>query len=121
MLGFYDRYSDDEDDDSAADDDLCLYSREQSQSSHYYQGGEGPGLGPGSGLEGPGSGHGHYDRLRNRPALDQYSDSGYPYEEPPGPEGYGRDYFSSEDLKHDPGHPPAGGRYVVETVHWTGE
>ncbi|XP_023832086.1 protein FAM83H [Salvelinus sp. IW2-2015] len=93
------------------------YHREQSQSSHYYQGGEGPGLGLGSGLEGPGSGHGHYDRLRNRPALDQYSDSGYPYEEPPGPEGYGRDYFSSEDLKHDPGHPPAGGRYGGGSGH----
>lgn len=98
-----------------------MYSREQSQSSHYYQGGEGSGLGLGSGLEEPGSGHGHYDRLRNRPALDQYSDSGYPHEEPPGPEGYGRDYFSSEDLKHDPGQPPAGGRYVVWRVHWTGE
>ncbi|KAK6327717.1 hypothetical protein J4Q44_G00033630 [Coregonus suidteri] len=93
------------------------YHREQSQSSHYYQGGEGPGLGLGSGLEGSGSGHGHYNRLRNRPALDQYSDSGYPHEEPPGPEGYNRDYFSSEDLKHDPGQPPAGGRYGGGSGH----
>ncbi|XP_029590429.1 protein FAM83H isoform X2 [Salmo trutta] len=97
------------------------YHREQSQSSHYYQGGEGPGLMPGlglgSGLGGHGSGHGRYDRLRNRPALDQYSDSGYPHEEPPGPEDYGRDYLSSQDLKHNPGPPPAGGRYGGGSDH----
>uniref|UniRef100_A0A4W5KDD9 Family with sequence similarity 83 member Hb n=1 Tax=Hucho hucho TaxID=62062 RepID=A0A4W5KDD9_9TELE len=97
------------------------YLREQSQSSHYYQGGEGPGLMPGlglgSGLGGHGSGHGRYDKLRNRPALDQYSDSGYPHEEPPGPEDYGRDYLSSQDLKHDPGPPPDGGRYGGGSDH----
>ncbi|KAJ7991644.1 hypothetical protein DPEC_G00286030 [Dallia pectoralis] len=73
------------------------------QSSHLYQGGEGMG--------GSGSSHGQYDRLRNRLSLDQYSDSGYPHEEPSGPEGYGRNYLSSGDLTHDPKQPPVGGRY----------
>ncbi|XP_010871606.5 protein FAM83H [Esox lucius] len=87
------------------------YRREQV--SHLYQGGEVPGLMPGlgSGMGGSGSGHGHYDRLRNRLALDQYSDSGYPHEEPPGSEGYSRDYLSSGDLKPHLGQPPAGDRY----------
>ncbi|KAL0962060.1 hypothetical protein UPYG_G00335190 [Umbra pygmaea] len=94
-------------------DETEQYHRELGQSSHLYQGGEGPGFLPGrvAGLGGSGSGHGHYERLRNRQALDQYSDSGYPHEEPPGPEAYDRDYLSSEDLKNDPGQPPAGGRY----------
>ncbi|KAM6899875.1 protein FAM83H [Xenentodon cancila] len=73
--------------------------------SQYYN--EGPGQG---------SGHGHYDRLRGRPsslAIDQYSDSSYrsDHEAPPG--NYGRDYFSSEDLRgpEEMHAPPLAGRY----------
>ncbi|XP_029976278.1 protein FAM83H [Salarias fasciatus] len=79
------------------------FQREQIQSSHFYT--EGPG---------PGSGHGHYDRLRGRPhlAIDQYSESSFRSDqETPG--SFGRDYFSSEDLRGSEGHhgPPVAGRY----------
>ncbi|KAI3358060.1 hypothetical protein L3Q82_003072 [Scortum barcoo] len=81
------------------------FHREQIQSSHYYN--EGPA---------PGSGHGHYDRLRVRPphlSIDQYSDSSYRSDLEPPPGNYGRDYFSSEDLRGPEGHqgPPLPGRY----------
>lgn len=83
---------------------LCLY-REQIQSSSYYN--EDPGTT---------SGHGQYDRLRARPphlAIDQYSDSSFRSDQEPPPGNYGRDYFSSEDLKGPEGHraPPLAGRY----------
>ncbi|XP_042361988.1 protein FAM83H [Plectropomus leopardus] len=81
------------------------FHREHTQSSHYLT--EGPG---------PGSGHGHYDRLRGRRpqlSIDQYSDSSFrsDLEAPHG--NYGRDYFSSEDLRAPEGHhaPPLAGRY----------
>ncbi|XP_019119884.1 protein FAM83H isoform X2 [Larimichthys crocea] len=81
------------------------FHREQTQSSHYYS--EGPG---------PGSGHGHYDRLRGRTphlSIDQYSDSSFPSDHEPPPANYGRDFFSSEDLRGPDGHqaPPLAGRY----------
>ncbi|XP_070777645.1 protein FAM83H isoform X2 [Enoplosus armatus] len=85
--------------------------RELTQSSHYYT--EGPG---------PGSGHGHYDRLRGRPphlSIDQYSDSSYRSDPEPPPGNYGRDYFSSEDLRGPEGHlaPPLAGRYGGGSSH----
>ncbi|TKS88421.1 Protein FAM83H [Collichthys lucidus] len=81
------------------------FHREQTQSSHYCT--EGPG---------PGSGHGHYDRLRGRTphlSIDQYSDSSFPSDHEPPPANYGRDFFSSEDLRGPDGHqaPPLAGRY----------
>uniref|UniRef100_A0A3Q4H0C5 Family with sequence similarity 83 member Hb n=1 Tax=Neolamprologus brichardi TaxID=32507 RepID=A0A3Q4H0C5_NEOBR len=85
--------------------------REQIQSSHFYS--EGPG---------PGSGHGHFDRLRGRPphlSIDQYSDSSYRSDQEPPPGQYGRDYFSSEDLRGPEGHnaPPLAGRYGGGSSH----
>ncbi|XP_038579996.1 protein FAM83H [Micropterus salmoides] len=87
------------------------FHREQTQSSHYYT--EGPG---------PGSGHGHYDRLRGCPpnlSIDQYSDSSYRSDLEPPPGNYGRDYFSSEDLRAPEGHlaPPLAGRYGGGSSH----
>nr|XP_033493126.1 protein FAM83H isoform X1 [Epinephelus lanceolatus] len=81
------------------------FHREHTQSSHYLT--EGPGSG---------SGHGHYDRLRGlRPQLsiDQYSDSSFRSDLEPPPANYGRDYFSSEDLRAPEGHQahPLAGRY----------
>ncbi|XP_071356378.1 protein FAM83H [Trachinotus anak] len=91
--------------------DETEFQREQTQSSHYYS----------EGL-GPGSGHGHYDRLRGRPphlSIDQYSDSSFrsDLEAPPG--NYGHDYFSSEDLRGPEGHqaPPLAGRYGGGSTH----
>ncbi|TMS18336.1 Protein FAM83H [Larimichthys crocea] len=65
---------------------------------------------------GQGSGHGHYDRLRGRTphlSIDQYSDSSFPSDHEPPPANYGRDFFSSEDLRGPDGHqaPPLAGRY----------
>ncbi|CAN9504031.1 unnamed protein product [Ophioblennius macclurei] len=79
------------------------FQREQIQSSHFYT--EGPG---------PGSGHGHFDRLRGRKhlAIDQYSESSFRSDqETPG--SFGRDFFSSEDLRGSEGQhgPPVAGRY----------
>ncbi|XP_026011965.1 protein FAM83H isoform X2 [Astatotilapia calliptera] len=87
------------------------FHREQIQSSHFYS--EGPG---------PGSGHGHFDRLRGRPphlSIDQYSDSSYRSDQEPPPGQYGRDYFSSEDLRGPEGHnaPPLAGRYGGGSSH----
>lgn len=81
------------------------FLREQTQSSHYYS--EGPGSG---------SGHAHYGRLRGRPphlSIDQHSESSYRSDQEPPPDNYGRDYFSSEDLRAPEGHqaPPLAGRY----------
>ncbi|XP_018553512.1 protein FAM83H [Lates calcarifer] len=85
--------------------------REQTQTSHYYS--EGPG---------PGSGHGHYDRLRGHPphlSIDQYSDSSFRSDLEPPPGNYGRDYFSSEDLRGPDGQqaPPLAGRYGGGSSH----
>ncbi|XP_070702399.1 protein FAM83H isoform X2 [Pempheris klunzingeri] len=87
------------------------FHREQTQSSHYYS--EGPG---------PGSGHGQFDRLRGRPphlSIDQYSDSSFrsDLEAPSG--SHTRDYFSSEDLRGPEGHqvPPLAGRYGGGSSH----
>ncbi|XP_031585268.1 protein FAM83H isoform X1 [Oreochromis aureus] len=87
------------------------FHREQIQSSHFYS--EGPG---------PGSGHGHFDRLRGRPphlSIDQYSDSSYRSDQEPPPGQYGRDYFSSEDLRGPEGlnAPPLAGRYGGGSSH----
>lgn len=80
------------------------FHREQKQSSHYYH-------------EGPGSGHGHYDRLRGlatQPALEQYSDSNFRPELEPYSGNYGREYFSTEDIRGLEGlqAPPVAGRYA---------
>uniref|UniRef100_A0A3Q0RV89 Family with sequence similarity 83 member Hb n=1 Tax=Amphilophus citrinellus TaxID=61819 RepID=A0A3Q0RV89_AMPCI len=87
------------------------FHREQIQSSHYYN--EGPG---------PGSGHGHFDRLRGRPphlSIDQYSDSSFRSDPEAPPGNYGREYFSSEDLRGPEGHnaPPLAGRYGGGSSH----
>ncbi|XP_030597323.1 protein FAM83H isoform X2 [Archocentrus centrarchus] len=87
------------------------FHREQIQSSHYYN--EGPG---------PGSGHGHLDRLRGRPphlSIDQYSDSSFRSDPEAPPGNYGREYFSSEDLRGPEGHnaPPLAGRYGGGSSH----
>lgn len=84
---------------------LYFLYREQTQSSYYYN--EDPGSS---------SGHGQYDRLRGRPphlSIDQYSDSSFRSEQEPPPGNYGRDYFSSEDLRGPEGlrAPPLAGRY----------
>lgn len=84
---------------------LYFLYREQTQSSYYYN--EDPGSG---------SSHGQYDRLRGRPphlSIDQYSDSSFRSEQEPPPGNYGRDYFSSEDLRGPEGlrAPPLAGRY----------
>ncbi|XP_044026721.1 protein FAM83H [Siniperca chuatsi] len=87
------------------------FHREQTQSSHHYA--EGPG---------PGSGHGHYNRLQGRPpylSIDQYSDSSYRSDLEPPPVNYGRDYFSSEDLRGPEGNQahPLAGRYGGGSSH----
>ncbi|XP_075995451.1 protein FAM83H isoform X2 [Genypterus blacodes] len=79
------------------------FHREQNQSSHYYH-------------EGPGSGHGHYDRLRGlatQPALEQYSESNFRSELEPYSGNFGREYYSTEDLRGPEGlqGPPLAGRY----------
>ncbi|GLD65896.1 protein FAM83H [Lates japonicus] len=83
--------------------------REQTQTSHYYS-------------EGPGSGHGHYDRLQGHPphlSIDQYSDSSFRSDLEPPLGNYGRDYFSSEDLRGPDGQqaPPLAGRYGGGSSH----
>ncbi|XP_041822980.1 LOW QUALITY PROTEIN: protein FAM83H-like [Melanotaenia boesemani] len=87
------------------------FHREQIQSSQYYS--EGPG---------PGSGYGHYDRLRGRHphlAIDQYSDSSFRSDPEPPPAIYGRDNFSSEDLRgpEELHAPPLAGRYGGGASH----
>ncbi|KAK5911248.1 hypothetical protein CgunFtcFv8_005443 [Champsocephalus gunnari] len=83
--------------------------REYSQSSHYYK--EGPGSG---------SGHGHYERLRGpspQLSIDQYSNSSFRSDREQQPGNYGREYFSSDDLKGPEGHqaPPVAGRYAGDS------
>ncbi|XP_028316771.1 protein FAM83H [Gouania willdenowi] len=85
-------------------DETDLY-REHIQSSQFYT--EGPG---------PGSGHGHYNRHQGHPShlpIDQYSDSSFRSDQEPPLGNYGRDYFSSEDLRGIEGQlgPPVAGRY----------
>ncbi|XP_056154361.1 protein FAM83H [Lampris incognitus] len=88
------------------------YHREQSQEGHYFHEGSRPG-----------SGHGHYDRHRDRVkhlAIDQYSDSSFPSEPEPLPPGhYGQDYLSSDDLRGTEGcqGPPIAGRYGGGSSH----
>ncbi|XP_074543795.1 protein FAM83H [Halichoeres trimaculatus] len=87
------------------------FHREHTKSSHFYS--EGPG---------PGSGQGHYDRLRGRPphlSIDQYSESSHRSDQEPPLENYGREYFSSEDLRGPEGHhaPPVAGRYGGGSGH----
>lgn len=77
--------------------------REQIQGSHFYN-------------EDSISGHREYERLRGRPprlAIDQYSESSFRSDQELPPANYGRDYFSSEDLKEPEGHRahPLAGRY----------
>lgn len=53
------------------------------------------------------SGHRDYERLRGRPphlAIDQYSESSFRSDQEVPPANYGRDHFSSEDLKGPEGH-----------------
>ncbi|XP_033980531.1 protein FAM83H isoform X2 [Trematomus bernacchii] len=83
--------------------------REHTQSSHYYK--EGPGSG---------SGHGHYERLRGpspQLSIDQYSNSSFRSDREQQPGNYGREYFSSDDLKGPEGHqaPPVAGRYAGDS------
>lgn len=90
---------------------MFLFSREQTKSSHFYT--EGPG---------PGSGQGHYDRLRGRPphlSIDQYSESSHRSDQDPPHGSFGREYFSSEDLRGPEGlhAPPAAGRYGGGSGH----
>lgn len=77
--------------------------REQIQSGHFYN-------------EDFSSGPREYERLRGRPphiAIDQYSESSFRSDQELPPANYGRDYFSSEDLKEPEGHRahPLAGRY----------
>lgn len=70
----------------------------------------------------PGSGHGQYDRHRGLPphlTTDQYSESSFRSDPEPLAGGYGRDYFSSEDLGGPEGHrgPPLAGRYGGGSSH----
>ncbi|KAJ4928582.1 hypothetical protein JOQ06_016373 [Pogonophryne albipinna] len=83
--------------------------REHTQSSHYYK--EGPGSG---------SGHGHYERLRGpspQLSFDQYSNSSFRSDREQQPGNYGREYFSSDDLRGPEGHqaPPVAGRYAGDS------
>lgn len=78
-------------------------NREHIQGSHFYN-------------EDSSSGHRDYERLRGRPphlAIDQYSESSFRSDQELPPANYGRDYFSSEDLKEPEGHRahPLAGRY----------
>ncbi|XP_034747977.1 protein FAM83H isoform X1 [Etheostoma cragini] len=87
------------------------FHREQTQTSHYYN--EGPG---------PGSGKGHYDRLQGRPpqlSIDQYSDSSFRSDREPPPGNYNREYFSSEDLRGSERcqAPPLAGRYGGDSTN----
>lgn len=77
--------------------------REQIQGGHFYN-------------DDSSSGPREYERLRGRPpklAIDQYSESSYRSDQELPPANYGRDYFSSEDLKEPEGHRahPVAGRY----------
>ncbi|XP_034560558.1 protein FAM83H isoform X2 [Notolabrus celidotus] len=92
-------------------DETDFHSREQTKSSHFYS--EGPG---------PGSGQGHYDRLQGRPphlSIDQHSESSFHSDREAPLGNYGRDYFSSEDLRGSEGHhaPPLAGRYGGGSGH----
>lgn len=78
-------------------------SREQIQGSHFYN-------------DDSSSGHREYERLRGRPpklAIDQYSESSFRSDQELPLANYGRDNFSSEDLKEPEGHRahPLPGRY----------
>lgn len=78
-------------------------NREHIQGSHFYN-------------EDSSSGLREYERLRGRPphlAIDQYSESSFRSDQELPPANYGRDYFSSEDLKEPEGHRahPLAGRY----------
>ncbi|KAK5855097.1 hypothetical protein PBY51_005232 [Eleginops maclovinus] len=85
------------------------FHREHTQSSHYYN--EGPGSG---------SGHGQYDRLRGpspQLSIDQHSNSSYRSDREQQAGNYGREYFSSDDLRGLEGHqaPPVAGRYTGDS------
>lgn len=67
-------------------------------------------------------GSGQYDRHRGLPphlTADQYSEPGFRSDLEPVPGGFGRDYFSSEDLGGPEGHrgPPLAGRYGGGSSH----
>ncbi|XP_010771307.1 protein FAM83H-like [Notothenia coriiceps] len=83
--------------------------KEHTQSSHYYK--EGPGSG---------SGHGHYERLRGpspQLSIDQCSNSSFRSDREQQAGNYGRECFSSDDLRGPEGHqaPPVAGRYAGDS------
>ncbi|XP_068603133.1 protein FAM83H [Brachionichthys hirsutus] len=85
------------------------FHREQTQTNQFYK--EAPDSG---------SGHGYFDRFRHLPphlSADQHSDSSFRSDQEPG--NYGRDLFSSEDLKGPDGQhaPPLAGRYGGTSSH----
>lgn len=70
------------------------FHRDQIHGSHFYN-------------EDSSSGHRDYERLRGRRphlAIDQYSESSFRSDQDVPPANYGRDHFSSEDLKGPEGH-----------------